>query len=71
MLTHQLDVKGSWIVIPLFTYLSDNYSNVKWYFFCLENTVVKLSKLLNVFSQFNSSQVNNICLVIEISYYIA
>ncbi|XP_035734845.1 uncharacterized protein LOC118447232 [Vespa mandarinia] len=56
VLTHQLNVKGSWIVIPLFTYLSDNYSNAKWYFFCLENTVVKLNKLLNVFSQFNSSQ---------------
>ncbi|KAK2586247.1 hypothetical protein KPH14_001503 [Odynerus spinipes] len=56
VLTHQLDIKGSWTVIPLFTYLSNNYSNVQWYFFCLENTVVKLNKLLNVFSQFNTSQ---------------
>ncbi|KAI4500080.1 hypothetical protein M0802_004950 [Mischocyttarus mexicanus] len=56
VLTHQLDIKGSWTVIPLLNHLSSSYPNAKWFFFCLENTVVELSKLLTVLFSFNSDQ---------------
>nr|XP_012224252.1 PREDICTED: beta-1,3-glucosyltransferase [Linepithema humile] len=56
LVSSELDVKGSWTITPLLTHLSNTYSNAKWFFFCLENTVIRLEKLLNVLEKFSASQ---------------
>ncbi|XP_072751462.1 beta-1,3-glucosyltransferase [Anoplolepis gracilipes] len=56
VLTHELKMKGSWTITPLLIYLSDKFPNAKWFFFCLENTVIQLAKLLIILGKFNSSQ---------------
>ncbi|XP_011698474.1 PREDICTED: beta-1,3-glucosyltransferase isoform X1 [Wasmannia auropunctata] len=56
VLSHELNIKGSWTIVPLLTHLSSEFSDVEWFFFCLENTVIRLEKLLNVLGKFNSSQ---------------
>ncbi|XP_029165857.1 beta-1,3-glucosyltransferase isoform X2 [Nylanderia fulva] len=56
VLSHKLDIKGSWMITPLLIYLSDQFPNAKWFFFCLENTVIQLAKLLIVLEKFDVSQ---------------
>ncbi|KYM88213.1 Beta-1,3-glucosyltransferase [Atta colombica] len=56
VLSHKLNIKGSWTIVPLLTYLSGEFPDVEWFFFCLENTVIRLEKLLDVLGKFNSSQ---------------
>ncbi|XP_050445845.1 beta-1,3-glucosyltransferase isoform X1 [Cataglyphis hispanica] len=56
VLSHELDIKGSWTITPLLIHLSDKFLHTKWFFFCLENTVIQLAKLLNVLGKFDSSQ---------------
>ncbi|KAL6266302.1 hypothetical protein P5V15_003161 [Pogonomyrmex californicus] len=56
VLSHELNIQGSWTIIPMLTYLSDQFPHGKWFFFCLENTVIRLQKLLNVFEKFCSSK---------------
>lgn len=56
VLSHKLDIKGSWMITPLLIYLSDTFPGAKWFFFCLENTVIQLAKLLTVLEKFNNSQ---------------
>ncbi|XP_076245023.1 beta-1,3-glucosyltransferase [Calliopsis andreniformis] len=56
ILSHELNINGSWTIIPLLEHLSDIYSNSKWFFFCLENTVIRLSNLLNVLSKFKEDR---------------
>lgn len=63
VLSHELDIKGSWTITPLLIYLSDKFPNTKWFFFCLENTVIQLAKLLNVLGKFDASQVSCIFVV--------
>ncbi|XP_034189037.1 beta-1,3-glucosyltransferase [Osmia lignaria lignaria] len=56
VLSHELNVNGSWTIIPLLEYLSSTYATSKWFLFCLENTVIRLSKLLAILSKFNESK---------------
>ncbi|XP_015179212.1 PREDICTED: beta-1,3-glucosyltransferase isoform X2 [Polistes dominula] len=54
--TNRINMKGSWTIIPILHYLDFTYPNTKWFFFCIEDIVIDLSKLLTVLSSFNSSQ---------------
>lgn len=63
MLSHQLNIKGSWTITPLLPYLSNNFPGAKWFFFCVENIVIRLKKLLDVFGKFNASEVSFIFVV--------
>ncbi|XP_006620379.2 beta-1,3-glucosyltransferase [Apis dorsata] len=56
VLSHKLNINGSWTIIPLLNYLSNTYTTSKWFFFCLENTVIRLNKLLNVLSKFKENK---------------
>ncbi|KAH0952665.1 hypothetical protein HN011_006460 [Eciton burchellii] len=56
VLSHKINIKGSWTITPLSIYLLYKYPNAKWFFFCLENTVIRLEKLLNLLEKFSSSQ---------------
>ncbi|XP_012527954.1 beta-1,3-glucosyltransferase isoform X2 [Monomorium pharaonis] len=56
VLSHELDIKGSWTIVPLLIPLSNKFPDVEWFFFCLENTVIRLEKLLNVLGKFSASQ---------------
>ncbi|KMQ98336.1 beta- -glucosyltransferase [Lasius niger] len=56
VLSHELNIKASWTITPLLIYLSDTFPDTKWFFFCLENTVIQLAKLLNVLGKFNAAQ---------------
>ncbi|KAG5326723.1 B3GLT glucosyltransferase, partial [Acromyrmex heyeri] len=56
VLSHKLNIKGSWTIVPLLSYLSGEFPDVEWFFFCLENTVIRLEKLLDVLGKFSSSQ---------------
>ncbi|XP_017760459.1 PREDICTED: beta-1,3-glucosyltransferase [Eufriesea mexicana] len=56
ILSHELNINGSWTIIPLLHYLSDTYPTSKWFFFCLENTVIRLNKLLNILSKFKEDK---------------
>ncbi|EFN73021.1 Beta-1,3-glucosyltransferase [Camponotus floridanus] len=56
VLSHQLNIKGSWTITPLLPYLSNNFPTAKWFFFCMENIVIRLKKLLDVFEKFNASE---------------
>ncbi|XP_032687711.1 beta-1,3-glucosyltransferase isoform X2 [Odontomachus brunneus] len=47
VLSHELNIRDSWIITPLLVYLSNTFPNAQWFFFCLENTVIRLEKLLN------------------------
>ncbi|XP_033230481.1 beta-1,3-glucosyltransferase isoform X2 [Belonocnema kinseyi] len=51
--THELKIPGSWTFSPLLPYLSSNYSNSKWFIFCLENTAIRLPELIKVLSKYN------------------
>ncbi|XP_054003980.1 beta-1,3-glucosyltransferase [Hylaeus anthracinus] len=51
LLSHELNITGSWTITPLLDYLLDTYPTSKWFFFCLENTAIRLSKLLNTLSK--------------------
>ncbi|CAL7950308.1 unnamed protein product [Xylocopa violacea] len=54
--SHELNINGSWTIVPLLEYLLDSYATSKWFFFCLENTVIRLSKLLNILSKFKETK---------------
>ncbi|XP_014215611.1 beta-1,3-glucosyltransferase [Copidosoma floridanum] len=53
ILTHDLDVFGSWTIVPLIPYLASINVTAQWYVFCTENTVVRLSKLLKALGQYD------------------
>ncbi|XP_076303571.1 beta-1,3-glucosyltransferase [Lasioglossum baleicum] len=53
VLSHELNINGSWTILPLLEHLLITRRTSKWFFFCLESTVIRLSKLLNVFSKYN------------------
>lgn len=57
-LTHRdFFIQGSWMITPFLKYIKQvTASEIKWFFFCLENTMVQLEKLLNVLGNYNSSQ---------------
>ncbi|XP_066594529.1 beta-1,3-glucosyltransferase-like [Prorops nasuta] len=55
LLTHELDITGAWTILPLLPHLYNNYSQ-KWYFFFLENTAIRLPKLIDVLNKYNSNQ---------------
>ncbi|XP_020298582.1 beta-1,3-glucosyltransferase isoform X2 [Pseudomyrmex gracilis] len=45
------------MITPFLKYIKQvTASEIKWFFFCLENTMVQLEKLLNVLGNYNSSQ---------------
>ncbi|KOC58905.1 Beta-1,3-glucosyltransferase [Habropoda laboriosa] len=52
ILSHELNINGSWTIVPLLDFLLDTYKTSKWFFFCLENTVIRLNKLLSILSKF-------------------
>ncbi|XP_039308042.1 beta-1,3-glucosyltransferase isoform X2 [Solenopsis invicta] len=56
VLSHELDIKSSWTIIPLLVPLSNKFPDVDWFFFCLDNTVIRLEKLLNILGKFSLSQ---------------
>ncbi|XP_012272775.1 beta-1,3-glucosyltransferase [Orussus abietinus] len=56
VLSHKLNINGSWTIGPLLPHLSKEYSESEWFFFCLENTVIRLRRLLHLFTTFNTSQ---------------
>ena len=56
VLSHELNINGSWTITPLLGHLSDMYPASKWFFFCLENTVVRLSKLLGILLKFKEDK---------------
>lgn len=33
VLSHKLNINGSWTIVPLLNYLSDTYTTSKWFFF--------------------------------------
>ncbi|XP_008551292.1 beta-1,3-glucosyltransferase [Microplitis demolitor] len=55
ILIHEEQINGSWTFFPLVLRLSSSFPEAKWFFFCLENTAIKLPILLNVLSNFNVS----------------
>lgn len=55
ILSHELNIKGSWTITPLLVYLSDKFPDAQWFFFCLENTVIRLAKLLDVLGKFSTT----------------
>ncbi|XP_076397289.1 beta-1,3-glucosyltransferase isoform X2 [Megachile rotundata] len=56
ILSHELNINGSWTIIPLLEHLSNSYTTSKWFFFCLENTVIRLNKLLGILSKFKENK---------------
>ncbi|XP_011308975.1 beta-1,3-glucosyltransferase [Fopius arisanus] len=60
LLTHEKNgreaIRGGWTIYPLVPILYSKFPDAKWYFFCVENTAVKLEILTNVLSRFNSSE---------------
>ncbi|KAK9297277.1 hypothetical protein QLX08_008996 [Tetragonisca angustula] len=56
ILSHKLNINGSWTIIPLLNHLSDTYPASKWFFFCLENTAIRLSKLLGILSKYKENK---------------
>lgn len=56
ILTHELDINGTWTIIPLLKHLPAIHEKAKWIFFCLENTVIRLNKLLNLLSKYKSNK---------------
>ncbi|XP_011506011.1 PREDICTED: beta-1,3-glucosyltransferase [Ceratosolen solmsi marchali] len=60
ILTHKLDIYGTWTLIPLIVYLKDENISGSWYIFCAENTVIRLSKLLNTLDKYNVDIYRNI-----------
>ncbi|XP_024944154.1 beta-1,3-glucosyltransferase isoform X2 [Cephus cinctus] len=56
ILTHNLDIKGSWTFVPLLPYMIAQYSQSKWFFFCEDNTVIRLPLLINFLSSLNYTQ---------------
>ncbi|XP_033199394.1 beta-1,3-glucosyltransferase [Bombus vancouverensis nearcticus] len=56
ILSHKLNINGSWTIIPLLNYLLDTYSTSKWFFFCLENTVIRLNKLLSILLKYKENK---------------
>ncbi|XP_031828929.1 beta-1,3-glucosyltransferase isoform X2 [Nomia melanderi] len=53
ILSHELNINGSWTIIPL---LEHTHPTSKWFFFCLENTVIRLIKLLNTLSKYKENK---------------
>ncbi|CAK9829859.1 B3glct [Anthophora retusa] len=56
ILSHELNINGTWTIIPLLDFLLDTYETSKWFFFCLENTAIRLNKLLNTLSRFKENK---------------
>ncbi|KAL7293185.1 hypothetical protein TKK_0013332 [Trichogramma kaykai] len=54
ILSHKLDVYGSWTIVPLIPYLYEQNKSARWYIFCLENTAIDLNKLLNVLNKYDA-----------------
>ncbi|KAF7989918.1 hypothetical protein HCN44_008592 [Aphidius gifuensis] len=55
-LTHEHNIHGSWTILPLILPLFDKYNQAKWFLFCLDNTAIRLNKLIKVLSRFQSKQ---------------
>ncbi|XP_014483354.1 PREDICTED: beta-1,3-glucosyltransferase isoform X2 [Dinoponera quadriceps] len=55
VLSHELLIKDSWTITSLLIHLSSAFPNARWFFFCLENTVIRLEKLLDVLGRFSAS----------------
>ncbi|CAG5088999.1 3-glucosyltransferase (Mus musculus) [Cotesia congregata] len=49
-------IDGSWTFFPLIPKLSSKFPQAKWFFFCLENTDIKLPVLLTILSKFKVSE---------------
>ncbi|EFN80594.1 Beta-1,3-glucosyltransferase, partial [Harpegnathos saltator] len=45
----------SWTITSLLIHLSSTFPNAQWFFFCMENTVIRLERLLDVLGGFNAS----------------
>ncbi|CAD6240780.1 GSCOCG00008911001-RA-CDS [Cotesia congregata] len=56
ILTHEEQIDGSWTFFPLIPKLSSKFPQAKWFFFCLENTDIKLPVLLTILSKFKVSE---------------
>lgn len=56
ILSNELNINGSWTIIPLLEHLSNTYVTSKWFFFCLENTIIRLNKLLGILSKFQETK---------------
>ncbi|CAK9795855.1 B3glct [Anthophora quadrimaculata] len=56
ILSHELNINGTWTIIPLLNFLLNTYETSKWFFFCLENTAIRLNKLLNTLSRFKENK---------------
>ncbi|KAG7208990.1 hypothetical protein KM043_015157 [Ampulex compressa] len=56
VLSHETNISGTWIVTPLLVHLANTYTSAKWYFFCLENTVVRLQKLLHILARYDNNK---------------
>ncbi|OXU27395.1 hypothetical protein TSAR_013940 [Trichomalopsis sarcophagae] len=53
ILTHTLDVHGTWTIVPLLAYLNDQKVEAQWYMFCTETTVIRLSKVLSILDKYD------------------
>ncbi|XP_043272238.1 beta-1,3-glucosyltransferase [Venturia canescens] len=53
ILTHELSINGSWTFFPLLHRLKLENAGAKWFFFCLDNTGIRLDRLVKVLSKIN------------------
>lgn len=56
ILTHSLDIYGSWTIVPVIAYLKSQQVEKDWYIFCTEYTVIKLRKLIQVLGKYTDFQ---------------
>ncbi|KAJ8680099.1 hypothetical protein QAD02_015886 [Eretmocerus hayati] len=59
-LSHELDVYGAWTIVPIFAYLGTGNISATWYFFCLENTAIRLGNLLKVLDKYDVNIYKNL-----------
>ncbi|XP_046598017.1 beta-1,3-glucosyltransferase isoform X1 [Neodiprion lecontei] len=57
ILTHELNLVGSWTIGNILPDLIRNFEESQWYLFCEVNTFIKLKRLMDLLRGFNSSQV--------------
>ncbi|XP_058800097.1 beta-1,3-glucosyltransferase isoform X2 [Phymastichus coffea] len=60
ILTHTLDIYGSWTIVPIIAYLNDKNIVGDWYVFCADNTAIRLTRLLYVLNSYDVNIYKNL-----------
>uniref|UniRef100_A0A4W3K529 Beta 3-glucosyltransferase a n=1 Tax=Callorhinchus milii TaxID=7868 RepID=A0A4W3K529_CALMI len=57
LLIHELSKhEGAWTIIPILQHLSTTYSKKSWFFFCEEQTRIRVPKLLDVLGRYDKNK---------------